>query len=258
MRLYKKYFLIHVQSQMQHKLSFVLTMLGQFFVSFTALVGIFFMFGTVHEVQGFTLNQVMICFAVVLAAFSIAECFARGFDMFPSMISNGEFDRVLVRPRGEIFQVLASKVELTRVARLMQSIVMLVYAIPRAGIVWTLPRVSVLALMIAGGSVIFSALFLIYAGFTFFTIEGLEFMNVLTDGGREFGRYPFGIYGKQVLTFLTCVVPLALFQYYPLLFLLGRSTSALYALAPLLGTLFALPAYAFWRFGVGRYKSTGS
>jgi ABC-type uncharacterized transport system permease subunit len=44
-------------------------------------------------------------------AFSIAECFARGFDHFPSMISNGEFDRVMVRPRNEIFQILAYKMD---------------------------------------------------------------------------------------------------------------------------------------------------
>jgi ABC-2 type transport system permease protein len=34
--------------------------------------------------------------------------------------------------------------------------------------------------------------------------------------------------------------------------------SRLYMLTPLLGLIFAVPAYAFWRFGLRRYKSTGS
>lgn len=83
-------------------------------------------------------------------------------------------------------------------------------------------------------------------------------MNVFTDGGREFGRYPFSIYGEDVLRFLTYIIPLALFQYYPLLYLLEMNTSRLYMLAPVGGLFFAIPAYAFWRFGLSRYKSTGS
>jgi ABC-2 type transport system permease protein len=112
--------------------------------------------------------------------------------------------------------------------------------------------------MVLCGSIVFFSLFLIYAAFSFFTIEGLEFMNVFTDGGREFGRYPYSIYGREVLRFFTYVIPLALFQYYPLLYLLGRRTSILYMLMPLLALPFAIPAYAFWRYGLSKYNSTGS
>ena len=35
-------------------------------------------------------------------AFALAECFARGFDTFASMLGNGTFDRILVRPRGTV------------------------------------------------------------------------------------------------------------------------------------------------------------
>jgi len=256
--LYLKYFSMHLRSQMQHKASFFMLMLGQFLTSFSALLGVFFMFARFNEVEGFTLEQILICLAVVLMAFSLAECFGRGFDSFPRMISNGEFDRALARPRQIIFQVLASQVDFSRLGRLAQAVLVFAYAIPTCGVVWTGDKILTLTLMIIGGSVVFFCLFLIYAAFSFFTIEGLEFMNIFTDGGREFGRYPFAVYGEHVLRVLTYVVPLALFQYYPLLYLLGRETGALYMLAPLLGLLFAIPAYAFWRFGLSRYKSTGS
>lgn len=84
-------------------------------------------------------------------------------------------------------------------------------------------------------------------------------MNVFTDGGREFGSYPFSVYGDTVLKVLTYVVPLALFQYYPLLYLTGRSDSVLYYLAPLLSLLFLIPwRPALGRLGVRHYKSIGS
>ncbi|HBG00314.1 MAG TPA: hypothetical protein DDW87_01895 [Firmicutes bacterium] len=258
MRLYLKFLSMHLKSQMQYKTSFFLTVLGQFSASFAALLGVWFMFMRFHEVEGFTFEQVLLCLGTVLMSFSLAECFGRAFDRFPRMISNGEFDRVLVRPRSEILLVLWSEVDFSRLGRLLQAILVLSYALPASGIQWTWQKIVTLFLMVFCGSIVFFCLFLIYAGISFFTIEGLEFMNILTDGGREFGRYPFSIYGDEVLKFLTYVVPLALVQYYPLLYLLDLKTGLPYMLAPLGGLFFALPAFWFWRFGLRRYTSTGS
>lgn len=258
MRLYITYLSIHIKSQMQYKTSFFLTMLGQFLVSFSTFLGMYFMFDRFHFVEGFTFSEVLLCFAAVLMAFSIAECFARGFDTFSRMIGNGEFDRILVRPRNEVFQVLASRLELSRMGRLLQSVAVLVYAIPASGVTWSADKVLTIFLMIICGALVFSGLFVIYAALCFFTTEGLEFMNILTDGGREFGAYPFSVYGKGVLKFLTFVVPLALFQYYPFLYLVGRTDNVLYMFLPLASLLFLIPCYALWRIGLRHYKSTGS
>jgi ABC-2 type transport system permease protein len=258
MKLYLKFFAMNLKSQMQYKVSFFLTAMGQFLVSFSALLGVWFMFTRFNAVEGFSFPQVLLCFAAVLMAFSLAECFGRGFDVFPQMISNGEFDRALVRPRQEVFQVLAMKMEFTRMGRLLQAVLVFCYALPASGVLWTWDKILTLILMISCGSIIFFCLFLIYAAISFFTIEGLEFMNVFTDGGREFGRYPFSVYGKDVLKFLTYIIPLALFQYYPLLYLLGKTTNVLYMLTPILGLLFIIPSTVFWKFGLRKYKSTGS
>lgn len=258
MALYLKYFAMHLKSQMQYKLSFFLTIFGQFFTSFASLLGVWFMFLRFPAVEGFTLPQVLLCFASMLMSFSVVECFARGFDQFPRVIGNGEFDRVLVRPRGVVAQVLATKIDFSRLGRLVQAVMVFAYAIPASGVDWSGDKIITLALMVVCGGVVFFSLFLVYAAFSFFTLEGLEFMNILTDGGREFGRYPFSVYGKDVLRFVTYIIPLALFQYYPLLYLLDRETGLAYMLAPLVSLLFAIPAYAFWRYGLRCYKSTGS
>ena len=256
--LYAKYFVMNIKSQMQYKASFLFTVLGQFLTSFTVLIGLYFMFLRFNEVDGFTYKQALLCFASVLMAFSLAETFARGFDLFPRMLGNGEFDRALVRPRGVVFQVLASKMEFSRLGRLVQAGAVFCYAIPNCGVVWTWVKAMTLCLMVICGCLVFFGLFLVYAAFSFFTVEGLEFMNIFTDGGREFGRYPFSVYGQNVLKFLTFVIPLALFQYYPLLYLLDIKTDTFYIFAPLLSLLFLIPSYLFFRIGLRRYKSTGS
>ena len=256
--LYVKFFEMNLKSQMQYKSSFLFTILGQFLSSFTTLLGLYFMFLRFNKVAGFTYGQALICFAGVLMAFSLTEIFARGFDVFPHMLGNGEFDRALVRPRGVVFQVLASRMEFTRLGRLVQAVAVFCYAIPNCGVLWSWDKILTLCLMVVCGSLVFFGLFLVYAAFSFFTIEGLEFMNIFTDGGREFGRYPFSIYGQGVLKFLTFVIPLALFQYYPLLYLLGMKRDALHMFSPLLSLLFLIPGYAFFRVGLRKYKSTGS
>lgn len=258
MNLYITYLSLHIKSQMQYKTSFFLTVLGQFLVSFSTFLGMYFMFERFHFVEGFTFSEVLLCFAAVLMAFSLAECFARGFDTFSRMIGNGEFDRILVRPRNVVFQVLASRLELSRMGRLIQAVGVLLYAIPASGVIWSADKVLTIFLMIVCGALVFSGLFVIYAALCFLTAEGLEFMNILTDGGREFGAYPFSVYGKGVLKFLTFVVPLALFQYYPFMYLVGQTGNVLYMFLPLVSLLFLLPCYALWRIGLKFYKSTGS
>ncbi|MGN1345995.1 MAG: ABC transporter permease, partial [Eubacteriales bacterium] len=211
-----------------------------------------------HAVEGFTMNEVMLCFAAVLMAFSIAECFARGFDHFAPMLGNGEFDRIMVRPRNVILQVLGSKIEFTRLGRFLQAVVMFCVLLPTCGVEWTGDKILTLALMIAGGTVVFTGLFIIYASICFFTTEGLEFMNIFTDGGRQFGAYPLAIYGDGILKFYTFVIPLALCQYYPMLYLTGRTSEMFYCFLPMVSVVFLAPCLLLWRLGIRHYKSTGS
>ena len=70
MKLYWKYAAILLKSQMQYKASFFMTAAGQFLVSFSALLGVSFLFDRFHTVDGFTFPEVLICFSIVLAAFS--------------------------------------------------------------------------------------------------------------------------------------------------------------------------------------------
>ena len=258
MALYARYFSMHLKSLMQYKLSFFLVNLGQFLTAFSTFLGVHFMFSRFDALEGFTYEQALLCYAVVLMAFAIAEMFTSGFLVFPRMLGNGEFDRALVRPGSVIFHVLASKMELTRLGLLLQAIIVFFFSIPNSGVVWAPDKILTLFLMIVCGSLISSGLSLLFSAFSFFTVEGLEFMNILTYGGREFGRYPFSVYGRGILGFLTYVVPLALYQYYPLLYLTGREQSVFYMLTPIIGLVFLLPCYAFFRFGLRRYKSTGS
>lgn len=258
MKLYFKYLKIHFMSQMEYRTSFILLSIGQFFVPFLIFVSMVLLFDKFENILGWTLYEVALCYSVMHMAFSISEALGRGFDMFSTMIREGNFDRLLVRPRSTILQVFGSKIEFTRVGRLLQSIIVLILAIYKLDLIWTLPKVFTIISMIISGTVIFTGLYMLGATLCFWTVEGIEIINVFTDGGREMAQYPLGIYKKWVKKFFTFIIPFGAVNYYPLLYILGKSNNSFYIVVPLIGMLFIFPCILIWEYGVKQYKSTGS
>lgn len=257
MKLYWKYFQIHLKSSLEYKASFILTCIGQFLASFNIFLGVYFMFQRFPAVEGFTYHEVLLCFGITLMEFSLAEAVARGFDLFSECIRKGEFDRILVRPRSEILQVLGSRIEFTRIGRMLQAAVMFSYGIYASDVTWSFSKIMTVILMLIGGTVVFSSIFLVSASICFFTLDSLEIINIFTDGAREYGRYPVCIYGRRVLLLCTFVIPYALIQYYPLTYLLDKG-KPWYGALPLAACLFALPCLMLWKCGVRHYTSCGS
>ncbi|ANE48990.1 membrane protein [Paenibacillus swuensis] len=245
---------------MQYRTSFWLLSFGQFFIPFTVFAGVYLMFERFGEIKGWSFFEVALCFSIIHMAFAISECFARGFDAFSGLIISGEFDRLLVRPRSTVLQVMGSKFEFTRIGRLIQSLLVLVWAISQLTLEWTLLKGFVLFMMIASGTIIFTGIYILAATLCFWTIQGIEVANIFTDGGREMAQYPLNIYHKWVARFFTYVIPFGCVNYVPLLFILGKISNHTiwHVISPLAGFLFLLPCLLVWRFGVRHYVSTGS
>ncbi|WP_088011248.1 ABC transporter permease [Gottfriedia acidiceleris] len=260
MGLYFKYLQILFKSQMEYRTSFWLLTAGQFLIPFSMFAGLYFLFERFGQIKGWTFYEVALCFAIIHMAFALSECFARGFDSFSSLVVNGSFDRVLVRPRSTIVQVLGSKFEFTRIGRLVQSLIVLIWAISSLSIDWSSMKVITIILMIISGVFIFTGIFILAATMCFWTIQGLEVVNIFTDGGREMAQYPLNIYQKWVTKFFTFVIPFGCVNYLPLMYLLDKTegNAYLYMLAPLAGIIFIIPCLVVWEIGVRHYRSTGS
>lgn len=136
MKLYMNLVAMNLKSQMQYRVSFLLTTLGQFITAFTSFFGLYFIFSRVNAIDDFNYNQVFLCFAVVMMAFAIGEMFGGGLAVFPRIMGNGEFDRALVRPRNIILQILVPNMDFTRLGLLIQAVIVLCYAVPGSGILW--------------------------------------------------------------------------------------------------------------------------
>jgi len=249
-----------IKSFLQYRLSMWLTIIGQFFVSFFAFLGMYLLFQRFGTINGWTFGEVALCFAVIQTSFAITECYARGFDLFSGFIIRGDFDRILLRPRSTILQVFGSNFEITRIGRLVQSFIVLGLALSWLKTSLDLMKIFTLLFMIISGVFIFTGIFMLGATICFFTIQGLEIVNIFTDGGKEIAAYPLNIYNKWIVRFFTFIIPFACINYLPLMFIVGKAgnNELLYMLTPLFGILFIVPCIFVWRFGVRHYLSTGS
>lgn len=257
MKLYRKLLAIHLKSAMTYRASFFFSCLGQLLITVNTTLGVWFLLQRFDTIGGYTLPQLALGFSVIIAGYAMAKCFARGFDRFADFISDGSFDRMLVRPRGLIFQVLCQDMKPNSLAQILQAIFLLAYAVKQGAVAWTVWKAVVLALMISCCAAVFFGLYLLSAAICFFALDRVETINIFTNGALEYGKYPFNVYGKGVLWVVTCIVPLALVQYWPMEYLFGAGPSW-YGALPIASLLFLVPCSLLWRLGVKHYRSTGS
>jgi ABC-2 type transport system permease protein len=262
-QLFARYAAVSFRSQLQYRASFVMMSAGHFLVVATEFAGLWLLFERFGSLKGWSRPEVALLYGIVHVAFALAEGIGRGFDTFGSLVREGEFDRLLLRPRSTAFQVAAREIQLMRVGRLLQGLLVLGWSMAALGIAWTPAKALLLLGTIAGGACMFYGLLVIQATVAFWTVESLELLNTVTYGGVETAQFPLSIYRSWFRAFFTFVIPLACVNYLPAHALLGRSDilgspGLVQWLAPLAGVLFLALSLQVWKLGVRHYCSTGS
>jgi ABC-2 type transport system permease protein len=262
-RLYTRYASISLRSQMEYRASFVMQAGGQFLVTGIEFLGIWALFNRFGQIKGWTLAEVAFFYGLISITFSLSDAITRGFDVFGTTVKNGDFDRILLRPRSTITQLFGYELTLRRVGRFAQGLAVLVLAIDMLDVAWSVPHIALLALTVMGGVCLFIGLLVLEATSAFWTTESLEVWNAFTYGGVTMSQYPLAIYRPWFRRFFFFVIPIGCINYLPGVAILGRpdplgTPISLQWIAPLAGPIFLATCLQVWRFGVRHYQSTGS
>ena len=258
MRLYFKFMKVHFKSELQYKMSFILSFISQFLVFFGYYFTIICLFDKFSNLKGFTLYEVLLTFAIIQFGFAFCETFFRGIDTFDKLILEGTFDRLLLRPQNILLQVFVNEVSFVKTSRLIQSIIILIIAVINIDVVWSIDKIITLIFMLLASVIVFLGIFILAASYCFLTVKGLEVRNVFTDGGKHMAQYPIGIFKKGFLFFFTYIIPYGFVNYYPLLYVLDKIDNKLLIVSPLVTILYLIPCIMIFYKGVKRYSSTGS
>ena len=183
-------------------------------------LGIWIMFTTVDSLGGFDLAEIAFLYGATGLGLGFADLLVGRIERLGQMIRMGRLDAMMVRPIPLLAQVCADEFALRRVARVVQTGLILI-----GGwyVDWSLPKAGLAAAMVVSGSVIFFALFIGFACLQFWTSDASEVANAFTYGGNTVTQYPLTIFPREVVTGLTFLIPLAFVNWYPALYILDRS-----------------------------------
>ena len=262
--MYWRFVLISIRAQMQYRTSFLLSAFAQLAATGIEIAGIWALFARFGSLDNWSLAEVCLFYGVVNVTFSLADALSTGFDVFgPRFVRTGNFDRLLLRPRNTVLQLLGHELALRRVGRLIQGVVVFTWACMELQLEWSPGDIGLLLFAVGGGIGLFFGLIVCQATLSFWTVESLEIMNTMTYGGVQTAQYPMDIYQPWFRKFFTYIIPLACVSYFPIVNILHisdplGSPAWLQSISPAAGIIFLFFSLALCQFGVRHYTSTGN
>ncbi len=256
---------VQIRSQMQYRASFLMDLGSTGLIVALEFGSIALVLQRFGSLQGWTLAEVAFLYGLSEIAFGLMDLIFAGFDppYFGQHVRRGTFDQLLLRPINITAQVMGLDLTLRRLGKIIFGLGIFTFALQQNPIVWTPEKLLYLPVVILSVFLFFGGLFIIGATITFWTVESIEVMNILTYGSSFTISYPMSIYPHWIQRFFTFIVPAIFLTYFPALYFLDRPELAkVPAIAPFLAPLVGIGmmgvALRFWRFGIQHYQSTGS
>ena len=176
---------VQLRSQLQYRASFLLDLLSTGMIvlfEFGSMALVLQRFGSI---QGWRLPEIAFLYGLVEISFGLMDMLFSGFDPpdFGRRVRQGTFDQFLLRPINITAQVMGAALELRRLGKIAFGLGLFVYALSLNNIIWTLPKLLYLPVVIASLVAFFGGLFIIGSTITFWTVDSIEVLNMLTYGG---------------------------------------------------------------------------
>jgi len=258
-RVYFRYLRLHLLSGLEYK-GWWLMILQVLLACVLDPLGTVLMFMRFGSIGVWSVERILLIYAMAVTSYGLAESLCRGFDYFPSaMIQSGDFDRLLLRPRSLITQTAASFFHIHRLSRPFAGIVVMLWCLNRLGIPPSPRSFALITLALAGGFVTYSGVFIMTSGIAFFTVKALDWIIVFTNASYQVTRIPHDYMPAILKHLFTFFMPMLVVSYYPASVVCGWGEPLWKGLLALpAGCGFLCAAIMVWRFGVKHYQSTGS
>ena len=259
LRLYFKFMKMHILSGLEYK-GWWMMCVQTAFVVITDPIAVILMFSRFGGIGNWSMEKILLIYALAVTSYGLAESFCRGFDYFPwKMIQSGDFDRLLLRPYSLFIQVASSYFHLHRLPRPITGIIAVIWLLNRMNVQFSPQNIFILVLALLGGLLTYTGVYIMTSGIAFFTVKGLDWIYILTNASYQVTRCPVDYMPKILWGAFTFFMPMLVISYYPASAICGWGE-------PLITGFLALPAgLAFlgfsliiWKIGVRHYTSTGS
>ena len=253
-----------LKSWFQYRVDAVLRSLAVFLRESTGIIVIYFTLLQFDTLNGWDIYQMLFLFSLLFLTYGILIIFFTGLRDFGGMVQNGNFDRYILRPRGLLFQIICVNSDwFAALGHGGLGLALFIISAGNVGINWNAVTVIYYIFAVIGGVLIQGAIFLFFASANFYLIKTDSLKDLLYWNVRKFAGYPISIFAKAIRFLMIYIIPFAFVNYFPAQYLLQKPDMAQYPtvylyLTPVVGLVLYLCAYAFWRFSLRHYKSSGN
>ena len=259
---YRQYWRINILTTLEYRENFLMWLVFTVVYHGAAIAALWIVLTRFPQMNGWTFRDMAFLYALWMMAHALHNTFFSTVSEIPEWIRDGEFDRLLVRPLDTLFQTIATPGQVfpdELVLALITFAGATVYSRVHVDAIFF----TFVPLVVIGGALIDLGINLIIAtaAFWFVQVDALRWIVLQLE--QEFTRYPITIYNGGVRFLLTFVLPFAFMNYFPARYFLHKGQTGfglppeVGLLTPLIGLVFLVLAYGFWRFGLNRYQGVG-
>ena len=221
LRLYLRGFLLALASRMAYRLDFVVSFSLMIVSELVFPIITLCIYSTGASFPGWSLGEVLLIQALFMLSKGLVLPFFSGIAFQTmSMVGDGTFDLLLLRPRSPLFMTVVKSFDMEDLGKLVGGIGFVAFVLSRLPAP-TAGGVFMAALGVLGGMAVLASIALLVAATSFVWIRNYRLFDI-AETIQTFALYPSSIFSKSIRAITTGIFPVALIGVFPASALLGR------------------------------------
>lgn len=261
-RLLLKLSYLNLRTQMEYRVSFFIWLIIKVLNYGSGYLMVWLILDRFKGIGSWSISEVIVLWAILQLTYTLsAPFFFHSAGRLEEHINKGNLDYYLVQPLHPLINLIARNFSWTYSSQVIMSLVVLCFALNASGFDWSISKVSFLLLTIIGGIGFYAFTFLLGGALSFRWIHSGRSIGGNIRWLMDLTQYPINIYPKALQAFLTFVIPAAMLNYYPAIYLLGKEDYIFLPFLPMISPIIEIGLgiiglKLFWR-GLDYYQSGG-
>ena len=234
---------------MENNVAFLTSVIMMVFNNATFIIQWLTIFAVKETIGGYTLNDVMLFWAISAGAYGLAHIFFNGINRIPDYIEEGKLDVYLTMPKNPLCYVATSSTDPSAIGDLIYGYLALII------FNFSIKNLLLYTFLIVCGAFIYASIIVIFNSFTFFFYRFSYVTEAMKSALLNSSLYPDVIFSRAIKIIFFTLVPSGLACWIPVHLLMEFS---IVKFLILIGAtiLFVVLAFVIFHRGLKNYSSS--
>lgn len=238
------------------RFSAIIFTIAKFFRFIFFLLFLVFILGSTNSLGGYSKYQVIFFYLTFNLIDSTTQLLFREVYRFRSLIVDGSFDYILLKPMNSLFRSLAGGADLLDLFMLIPILILLVFSATKTGMFN--PLNIILYLLFIFNSLILTTAFHILVLAIGILTTSVDHSILIYRDVVSTSRIPIDVYKEPIRGFLTFILPVAIIMTVPAKAFLGILPIELVIFSFILAAVIFAGSLRLWKYSLTKYSSASS